>query len=214
MLDNGLKQISNLGSVGNTLMSLCLCDQSITKMENLNLPQLEELFLHRNLITRISGLNGCPRLKKLWLFQNKISAVEGLHSVPELQECWLQANNISQLTGLDTNSELSSLCVAGNPITEFSELKRLTFLPQLKELTMHDIHFGRCPIVDDPGYKSFILCYLRQVQILDGIAITQEKQSTAEESYAHEVKMMSFLMEAGVSEIYVGKLWCVLYSVN
>ena len=117
MIDNGLKKISNLSPVGNTLMSLCLCDQSITAMENLDLPQLEELFLHRNLITKIAGLNGCPRLKRLWLFQNKILSLDGLHCVPELEECWLQANEISSLHGLATNVELSGLALAGNPIT-------------------------------------------------------------------------------------------------
>lgn len=55
MIDNGLRIISNLRPVGHTLLSLCLCDQSISVMENLDCPNLQELYLHRNAITHISG---------------------------------------------------------------------------------------------------------------------------------------------------------------
>lgn len=187
MLDNGLKLISNVAVVGRTLVSLCLCDQSISKMENLGLPVLEELFLHRNSITQIEGLNGCPRLKRLWLFQNKITHVSGLHSVPDLEECWLQGNEISSLRGFETNERLSVLFLAGNPINDFTELKLLSNVHSLKELSLHDIHFGKCPIVDNAGYKDFILCYIRQVQMIDGIVVTKEKQIAADDSYATEV---------------------------
>lgn len=116
MLDNGLKRISGLAPVSNTLISLCLCDQNITRIENLDLPNLKELYLHRNEITKMDGLNGCPRLKKLWLFQNNITAIEDLHSVPELQECWIQSNKISKLDDLDHCNQLAFLGLAGMSI--------------------------------------------------------------------------------------------------
>ena len=86
MINNGLLSISNLTYVQNTLISLCLCDQNINKMENLELPQLIELFLHRNQIERIQGLNQCKNLKKLWLNQNHINAITGLESLNNLTE--------------------------------------------------------------------------------------------------------------------------------
>ena len=61
--------MSNLTPVSSTLISLCLSDQLITKMENLNLPNLRELFLHRNKINEIENLQFCPKLRKLWIFQ-------------------------------------------------------------------------------------------------------------------------------------------------
>lgn len=149
LLDNGLKTISGLAPVSNTLTQLCLCDQALTRMTNLNLPNLRDLYLHRNSITIISGLSGCPRLKKLWLFQNKISEITDLHSVPELQECWLQANNISSLDGLEYNYHITNLGLAGNPISDFAQLQKLATLQSLKELSLSDIHFGRCTLVDE-----------------------------------------------------------------
>ena len=44
LIDNGLKRISNLAPVAMTLRSLTLCDQNLTAMENLELPNLRELF--------------------------------------------------------------------------------------------------------------------------------------------------------------------------
>ena len=188
MLDNGLKRISNLHPVANTLMTLCLCDQNIVKMENLNLPNLRDLFLHRNMITSIGGLNGCPKLKKLWLFQNQISAIEDLYSVPELQECWLQSNKITTLDGLEHSNQIVNLGLAGNPINDFAELKKLSVLEKLKALSLSDIHFGRCPVVDDKGYREFVICFLRQVKFLDGVEITPDRISAAEAAYAVQYK--------------------------
>ena len=172
MIDNGLLRISGLRPLGYTLLSLTLCDQRISKMENLELPNLRELFLHRNQITSINGLHGCQRLKKLWLMQNKITHISGLHFVPELEECWLQSNQITSLKGIEHCNSLTNLSVAGNPISDFSELTILKRLPKLIELCLTDVHFGRTPITDHEGYKEYVICHLQSVQILDGVLIT------------------------------------------
>ena len=189
MLDNGLKRISNLTPVRNTLVSLCLCDQSITVMENLSLPNLRELFLHRNNIEVINGLRECPRLKRLWLFQNKIAKITDLYSVPELKECWLQANQITSLDGLEHCMQIEYLGMAGNPISDFSELKKLTNMTNLQELSLNDVHFGRCLVAEDKGYKEFVLCFFKGVKILDGVNITSEKQASAESIYSSQLQI-------------------------
>lgn len=125
-------------------------------MENLNLPNLKELFLHRNCIVKIENLSGCPKLKKLWLCQNKITHISGLHDVPSLEELWLQSNQITSLSGIECCLSLKSLSVAGNEISNFSEIRKLVGLPYLKILFLQDIHFGRCPVTEDTGmYKTF-----------------------------------------------------------
>lgn len=157
-------------------------------MDNIALPNLRELFLHRNAITKIGNLAGCPRLRKLWLFQNQIEAVTGLHAVPELQECWLQSNKLSKLQGFDGLPQLSNLGLAGNQITDFKELKRLATLTSLRALSMSDIHFGRCPLADEAGYQEFVVLHLPQVTLLDGIAITKETQLSAEDLFYSQVR--------------------------
>ena len=51
LLDNGLQAISNLTPVAMTLTSLTLAHQNIQVMKNLDLPFLQELYLHGNNIT-------------------------------------------------------------------------------------------------------------------------------------------------------------------
>lgn len=182
-----------------SLQILCLCDQSIEVMENFTLPNLRELYLHRNQIRRIDGLEGCPRLKKLWLFQNQIVDIAGLEAVPELEELWLQANDIVSLTGIEMNPNLANLGLAGNRIHDLREVRRLTSLPRLKEVSFTDIHFGRCPIADEEGYRQYIVLQLRQVRILDGVKLKHDAIAEAEDVYFREVRARFPIASAAAS---------------
>lgn len=201
LIDNGLEVISNLSPVRSTLVSLTLCGQSITEMKNLDLPFLKELFLHNNMISKIGSLNHCPRLKRLWLFRNQISKIENLHGVPELEEVHLQSNMIASTGGLESNLKLKNLNLAGNKIANFVELHKLSKLDNLRELTCHDIHFGKCPIVDNidgkgANYREFVACFLPNVERLDGVVIGKEAISRAEASYVQEVRTNTLSMYA------------------
>ena len=57
-MNNGIQRISNLSPVAMTLTSLCICDQDISVMENLELPMLRDLFMHRNKLKKIGSLSG------------------------------------------------------------------------------------------------------------------------------------------------------------
>ena len=159
-------------------------------VDNLFLPRLRELYLHRNQITTVGSLSGCPKLLKLWLFQNQITEISSLFSnLPELEELWIQDNQIQSLNGFQTFPRLNKLGLAGNPIRDYSELQYLSSLIFLQDLSFNDFHFGRCPIVDDlTQYKSFILLHLKQVQILDGVKLKGEHITKAEELYYIEMK--------------------------
>jgi hypothetical protein len=191
LINNGLRRINNLATLGYTLVQLTLCDQEITVMENLDLPNLRELFLQRNQISRIDGLSGCPRLRKLWLCQNRITQVNDLHSVPELEECWLQANSLSSLVGIEHCPSLTNLGIAGNPISDFKELNCLSSLSKLVELSLSDVHFGRAPLTDDEGYKEYIICHVPAVQILDGVLVTSERRLAAQAE--HDTAMAEYM---------------------
>ena len=111
MINTKLKCISNLHHVRETLVHLCLVNQSLTKMEGLDLPNLRFLYLQQNRIEKIEGLERlclfclcvamqnrvltfviirCPKLQKLWLFENQISKLENLSCCSDLRELWLQ----------------------------------------------------------------------------------------------------------------------------
>ena len=182
LLDNKMMNITGLEPISRTLTSLTICDQPITRIDqkNMHLPNLRSLFLHRNDITSLEGLSGCPRIKKLWIFQNKIKDLKGLHALPELASLWIQANQISSLRGIDIVPQLEDLALSGNPITDFAELNKLKKLTRLMSLSLSDVHFGRCPISEEPTYKEYVLTSLKQVRTLDDIVITKEKTAAAE----------------------------------
>ncbi len=184
-----MSRISNLAPLSMTLKVLCLCDQNITTMENLDLPQLRELYLHRNQITKISGLHGCPQLTKLWLCQNEINDIANLNEVPELEECWLQANQIQSLNGLQYCSQLKILMLAGNPISELKEVQKLISCPRIQEVSFSDIHFGRCPIMDEEGFREYLILQFKSIRIIDGVRVSKDMQMTAEELYYQEVRV-------------------------
>lgn len=161
-------------------------------MENLFLPRLKELFLHRNQITSIVSLSGCPKLQKLWLFQNQLTSasIQSLfQNLPDLEELWLQGNLLTTLVGFNTFPKLRKLALAGNPIRHYEELQYLSSLNYLQDISFNDFHFGRCPIVEDYSqYKSFALLYLKQILILDGVKMTIEQRQHAEGRYYDEMK--------------------------
>jgi Leucine-rich repeat (LRR) protein len=156
-------------------------------MENLDLPYLKELYLYQNQIEEINGLIGCPRLKRLWLNQNHIKHIYNISNVPELEELHLQSNHIHSLHGIELNINLISLHLAGNPLDDFTELSYLFPLKELTELSLQDIHYGRCPLVDDPNYRNYIYCYMKQVILLDGITVSNSKIETAEDNFLTQV---------------------------
>jgi protein phosphatase 1 regulatory subunit 7 len=193
MIDNGLKRISGLEPLASSLLTLTICDQAISTIDHcLNLPNLKELFLHRNQLASLEGLTGCPRLTKLWVFQNKLTNLLGLHALPELEELWIQGNKIERLNGLEMLPELQELALAGNPISDFAQLRKVKFLKKVKSLTCNDVHFGSCPIANEPTYKEFVLCTLKHVRVLDGIVVTKEKQHLAETIYQQQVCLEGF----------------------
>ena len=163
-----------------TLTRLCLTDQGLVAIEPLALPNLRELLLHRNKITRIENLEGCPQLERLWLSDNRIEAIENLHCVGNLKELWLQRNRITRIAGLGYLPSLASLGLSGNPIADFRDLRRLAALPLLSELRLSEPTFGACPIARAEGYRNFVLCQLRQVRVLDGINIDPDARRGAE----------------------------------
>ena len=53
-----------------------------------------------------------------------------------------QDNMIEHVSGLEFLSHLQQLALANNPLTDFKELRRLSHLPDLTELSLKDLNFG------------------------------------------------------------------------
>ncbi|CAM9713060.1 unnamed protein product [Chrysoparadoxa australica] len=196
LIDCNLKRISHLQPVSATLVSLCLVDQRITKMEGLCLPQLRELFLQQNRIRKLEGLEGCPHLQRLWLFSNNIPKIEGLYGCGSLRELWLQENHIAKVEGLESLVQLQNLNLAGNPIKSRQCIASLSRLPCLVNLAFDDVHFGACPVSKMEGYRTFAICSLKGIKRLDGTDVVDKDRANAEEVCMKQVVAFHDKVEA------------------
>ena len=184
LIDTKLRSMPNLAPVSATLTSLTLTKQPLESMAGLPwLPCLTELFLHRNQLARIEGLQACPKLRRLWLTDNKIAAMEGLENLGDLRELRVQGNRISKLCGLEGCSALRTLDMSRNLVAKPSELSALRSLPHLRELFLSHPAHGSCPAALADDYRSFAICTLKELRMLDGAAVRDEERSAAEDAF-------------------------------
>jgi len=169
-----------------TLRILRITDQNLTSIDNINyqLPNLIELYLYRNYIKsiNISTFNYLPHLKILWLTQNQLVDLP-IHLttyLPDLQILNLQSNFLTNLNFLLTNgssnSSLKTIGLAGNPISSLNEFDKLKSYNCLTDLSLQDIHFGKCPVCyESEGYREYLLTHLKQLDTLDGVKINKQR---------------------------------------
>ena len=118
-------------------------------MELLNLTLLEELWLGKNKIERISGLSGLVNLRKLDVQSNRLTTIDGLldSSVAStLEELYLSHNAITDegaisglLSSISNDDTTSSSSSSSSPFTMLTTLdlsrNRLTCTKPFAELT-------------------------------------------------------------------------------
>ncbi|PRP76802.1 leucine-rich repeat-containing protein 9 [Planoprotostelium fungivorum] len=188
LVGNGLTVVPpSLGGLASSLQILYLCQQSITKIENLSkLTELRELYMYNNTIQKMEGLHSCQKLQRLWLYSNQITDVDGLSSLKDLRELWIQDNQITALPEKEgwICSRIEMLCFSGNPIQEMKSTARsLLHLSNLSDLSFDDDIFPPCPVVSQEGYRTFMIFHLKQIHILDATLVRQEEVERIAELY-------------------------------
>jgi hypothetical protein len=165
------------------LKHVWIVECGISKISGLQtLKKLERLFLYGNRITKIENLPAtfAGTLKTLWLCDNAIQKVENLAHLTELRELNLARNALTRCGGvLLANKKLVSLNVAANEIGTFRELKKFGRLINLKELTLQDPHYGKCPVTQLSNYVTLALCAVPKVCVLDTTPVTEETKALA-----------------------------------
>ena len=91
----------------------------ISKIENLDNLNVEELSLAHNMLTKITGLDKLPYLRELDLAKNKIVRLKGLQTVSTLRFLNMSLNNVEkvlQLQFIELLPLLTELDFCYNPI--------------------------------------------------------------------------------------------------
>ncbi|RLV98970.1 hypothetical protein DV515_00010158 [Chloebia gouldiae] len=169
-----------LGKVGLTpcFFFLWHSENKIETVQGLSHDQLfslEVLELRGNKIKTTAGL-GVSKLKKLYLAKNTICSLEGLEEFEQLETLHLRDNKLEALDGFSNSMKcLQYLNLRSNGIKSFQEVEKLQVLHMLQALVLMDN-----PCAEEPTYRLEVLSRLPQLQRLDKESIEEEEREEAE----------------------------------
>lgn len=110
------------------LVFLFLSYNKITDVELSDMPSLDDLVLHHNNISGVSGIMGLPNLTQLYLSDNEMEDVSGLSGLPGLEQMNLGNNGITDISGLAGLTNLKTLHLNNNQITDIRPLSGMSEL--------------------------------------------------------------------------------------
>ena len=167
------------------LLLLCPigCDSMLGLQQN---PDLRNLYLHENLITKIEGLENLRELRQINLSKNLISQISGLENCAKLDSILIVGNRLGQdeeisdveaLKGLLDAPTLEILDITDNYISDPAVLPEIfEKLPNLRLLRCKGNKF-RDSISD---YRKTIIARLPNLHYLDDRKVTYEDRRRAE----------------------------------
>jgi protein phosphatase 1 regulatory subunit 7 len=165
----------------------------VMEVEELSgLVNLEELWLGKNKIEKIQGLDSLKKLKRLDVQSNRLTAVENLTSqINTLEELYLAHNGIDDvgasvssglaqsfpaLSVLDLSrnrltstlafahlTSLDELWLSGNKIATFDEVRPLAALGQ----SLETVYLEYNPVQEDPLYRKKLAELIPSLQQID-----------------------------------------------
>ncbi len=161
------------------LNSLDTLDLSHNLLKDLNglqmcaLPTLRVLVLTGNQISKLEFVSHLSHLKELVLTGNKLRQVEPTSFTPScgLRFLIIDDNGLRTLANIGRLVKLQCLQAANNRISDFSELDRLTDLPNLMELNLSGNSISRKNM-----YRLAVIKRITQLVFLDSQEVTPEER--------------------------------------
>jgi len=135
---------------------------------------LEELYLSRNEIKEISGLELLKNLKVLYLHRNQISEIQGLEKLIGLDELYLHSNQISKIKGLE---RLTALTVLDLSLNQTSTIEGLDKLTNLKKLYLHSNQISEIGGLEKLSNLNLLCLYSNQISIIKGLGKLKQLKS-------------------------------------
>uniref|UniRef100_A0A673AVE6 Leucine rich repeat containing 23 n=1 Tax=Sphaeramia orbicularis TaxID=375764 RepID=A0A673AVE6_9TELE len=168
------------GLVGSALESLNVTGNSIQKLNGLQrscFTNLVSLELRGNQLETTEDIN-LPNLQRLYLAQNVIKRLEGLERLECLTVLHLRDNQLETLDGLSPNMKcLQYLNVRGNAIIDENAVQSLGFVAK----TLRTLVLSENPLVEASDYHISVLMLLPHLERLDKDTITSEERIEARE---------------------------------
>lgn len=152
------------------LKSLWLGKNKIEKIAGLeSLAQLRQLDIQHNRLTSLGdGLLHLANLEELYLAWNAIDSLQGLPVPSSLNTVDLSKNNIVSLEGVEHQPTLEELWLSYSQVTTFESLAPLQRLSQLSCL-----YLEHSPLAKDYEYRKVVTRMLPSLQQLDATAVNR-----------------------------------------
>ncbi|XP_038006748.1 leucine-rich repeat-containing protein 23 [Motacilla alba alba] len=172
--------------------------ETVLGLSHDHLFSLQVLELRGNKLKTTAGL-GVSKLKKLYLAKNTICSLEGLEEFEQLEILHLRDNKLEALDGFsDSMKCLQYLNLRSNGIKSFQEVEKLHVLPMLQALVLMDN-----PCAEERDYRLEVLSRLPHLQRLDKESIEEEEREEAKkirQTRKEKEKKMEESLEDTVAE--------------
>ncbi|XP_053549038.1 leucine-rich repeat-containing protein 23-like [Bombina bombina] len=174
--DVAQSRLESLSLIGNQL-------QSLEGLDCTKLGSLHTLELRGNHLLSTAGLL-LPNLRELYLAQNNITRLEGLDSLVHLTTLHLRENQLENLDGMSENLQaLQYLNLRGNLVSSLQEVKKLRPLSRLRALVLREN-----PCEEEDGYRMETLITLPHLERLDKDSYEEEERMEADEKRRAELE--------------------------
>lgn len=192
----GLVEFVDLGGLGLTdlgsglsgltrIRRLRLSNNRIASLEPLGrCTSLEELDVEGNGLTSLQGVAELRELRRLDAGSNQISDVLSLQQLAKLSQLSLEDNNVDSLDTFTMLHGLVELYVSNNLMEDLRSVLLLKYSPKLVVLDLSGNE-----LCSAPDYRHYSIYHLRQLKVLDGLAINQAEQHAADERFSGKVTM-------------------------
>jgi protein phosphatase 1 regulatory subunit 7 len=185
---------------------------------------LEELWLGKNKITEIKGLDTLQNLKILSIQSNRLTSISLPH-LPQLEELHISHNLLTSTTGLQHNTSLSVIDISSNPIEHLTDLSPLTKLKEfwasnckLESFAEVERELGGCEDLEtvyfegNPLQRSQPALYRNKVKLALP-RVVQIDASKSSSALSSSIRRRSDRDEGGI-EIVIGRIVLMLDSIR
>lgn len=136
------------------------------------LPNLTELKLSRSVIGSLRDLGiGLVNLHILWVDRCGLTTLDGIVALPELRELYASFNDIIELSPLALHDKIELIDLDSNGVKDLNEVLQLISCNSLQCLNLD----GN-PVTSMPNYRSLVVNYVNQLQVLDDIDIEDSER--------------------------------------
>ncbi|XP_065072192.1 leucine-rich repeat-containing protein 72-like [Rhopilema esculentum] len=148
---------------------------------------VEELYLGKSNIEEAPNFAKFKNLKRLWLNKNQLYRLQGLECNYHLTELYLENNMLTEINGsIQQLTCLQILLLHGNQLQFLTDvIHELRYMQSLKTLNL----FGN-PLAQEYGYRTYTIFSIPSLQLLDRKAISGEERQNSSKKYDAERQRM------------------------